>query len=44
MLPYEFSCSICGYTDTYSSGGAGLFDGFEEEFGYGEDTFCEDDF
>ncbi|MFC1828693.1 hypothetical protein ACFL0O_03660 [Thermodesulfobacteriota bacterium] len=44
MLPYEFSCPICGYTDTYPNGGGDFLGGIEEEFGYDGETFYEDDF
>ncbi|MFH2218206.1 MAG: hypothetical protein ABII68_00925 [Pseudomonadota bacterium] len=44
MLPYEFICPICGYAEHYPGSGMDLFDGIEEEFGYDDGPFYEDNF
>jgi len=44
MLPYDYSCLVCGYTEIYSHCDMNPFDEFGDEFDLDNNQFFDDDF
>ena len=42
MLPHEFSCPVCGYTDIYPSYNIDLFDDVGGEFDIDDSQFFDE--